>query len=206
MDCRSRLVRRSIPNSPAPDDFPVHLSREVLETALRLAGDAGEVETGGVLFGRLKRGAEGTGALLEVTHLCHAADGRGDGASFTFTPETWSVAQDFLSARAAGEMMVGSWHSHPDFCRKCEPEQQKICAMRRPFFSDDDVRLHESVFPAAYSVGLLASHDGTCFIPSLWGWRDGFITRRSYLTNPLNHARKRSNPGQGAHEGAATSA
>ena len=166
-----------------PDDFPVHVLSEVLAEALRLAGIAGDVETGGVLFGHLKRGADGGGVLLEITHLCPAADGRGDGASFTFTPETWSRAQTVRTERAAGEIMVGSYHSHPDFCRKCEPERQKVCAMRRPFFSEDDVGLHESVFPAAYSVGLLASHDGSRFVPSLWGWRDGFISRRSYLTN-----------------------
>ncbi len=162
-------------------DFPVHISREVLADAINLAEHAGDAETGGVLFGRLVREPIGGPPLLQVTHLCPAEEGRGAVASFTFTPETWSRAQIALTERAAGEIMVGSYHSHPDFCAKCEPEKQQVCALRRPFFSLDDVRLHEAIFPAAFSVGLLASHDGTRFIPSLWGWRDGFITRRSYL-------------------------
>jgi len=167
----------------APHDFPVRVSRVVLDDAIRMAEQSGDDETGGVLFGRLLKDSESGGPMLVVTHLCPAAGGHGDGTSFTFTPETWSLAQDMLSERSAGEIMIGSYHSHPDFCKDCEPERQKICAMRRPFFSDDDVRLHESVFPAAYSVGLLASNNGSGIELSLWGWRDGFIARRSYLTN-----------------------
>lgn len=167
----------------ADGEFPVRISPQVLEDAMRLADQAGDAETGGVLFGRLVRESASGGVLLDVTHLWPASGGHGDGASFTFTPETWSMAQDALTSRAAGEIMVGSYHSHPDFCDKCPPERQSVCAMRRPFFSEDDVKLHESVFPAAYSVGLLASHDGTRYIPSLWGWREGFISRRSYLTS-----------------------
>jgi len=166
-----------------PGDFPVQVAPGVLAAAIRLAEEAGDAETGGVLFGRLLREATGGRPLLEITHLCPAEEGRGAGASFTFTPDTWSRAQAVLTERAADELMVGSYHSHPDFCAKCEPERQQVCALRRPFFSEDDVRLHETVFPAAYSVGLLASHDGARFIPSLWGWRDGFIARRSYLTH-----------------------
>jgi proteasome lid subunit RPN8/RPN11 len=164
-------------------DFPVHLSREVLDDALRLAGQAGDAETGGVLFGRLLRDSVSGGPLLAVTHLCPAANGHGDATSFTFTPDTWSMAQTVLSERAGGEIMVGSYHSHPDFCRNCPPEKSALCGLRNPFFSEDDVRLHETVFPAAFSVGLLASHDGSGFVLSLWGWRDGFIARRAYLTS-----------------------
>ncbi len=164
-------------------DHAVFIEPQVLDDALRLADEAGDSETGGVLFGILQRDASGR-ITLRVTFLCPAEGGRGGRSSFTFTPQTWSTAQDALTARAAGEMMVGSFHSHPDFCKNCEPERQAVCTMRRPFFSDDDVSLHESVFPAAYSVGLLASHDGSSFIPSLWGWRNGFISRRAYLTNP----------------------
>jgi proteasome lid subunit RPN8/RPN11 len=162
-------------------DHTVFIEPQVLDAALGLADAAGDSETGGVLFGILQREPGGK-VSLRVTHLCPAEGGKGERSSFTFTPQTWSLAQDVLSARAMGEMMVGSFHTHPDFCRNCEPERQKVCSMRRPFFSDDDVNLHESVFPAAYSVGLLASHDGGGYVTSLWGWRDGFITRRNYLT------------------------
>ena len=166
----------------APDDVPVIVYGSVMDAAMRLAAQAGDAEAGGVLFGRLINSPDCHGPLLEVTHLCPAANGHGTSASFTFTPDTWSMAQAVLTERAAGEIMVGSFHSHPDFCRECSPEQQKLCVMRKPFFSEDDVNLHETVFPAAYSVGLLASHDGSGFVPSLWGWRDGFIARRAYLS------------------------
>lgn len=167
----------------APGDLPVVMAPQVLEDAVRQAEAAGEDETGGILFGQLTTCVNDVGPALSITHLCPATGGRGDGTSFTFTPECWTTAQDTLAARNRSEIMVGSFHSHPDFCRDCPPQRQKDCRMRTAFFSGDDEQLQQSVFPAAYSVGVLLSHDGERFIPSLWGWRDGFISRRSYNTS-----------------------
>ncbi|MCH7227960.1 hypothetical protein [Haloferula sp. A504] len=165
----------------AAGDFPVLIAPKVLRDAVNLAEVAGEAEAGGVLFGHLMKTVDGTTVALSITHLWPATGGRGDQSSFTFTPETWTSAAVALAERSADELMVGSFHSHPDFCRKCPPERQAVCKLREPFFSRDDEQLQQSVFPAGYSVGLLASHDGEKPIPSLWGWRDGFTARRSYL-------------------------
>jgi len=139
-------------------------------------------ETGGVLFGRLTRQTAATSKpYLDITFLSPAEAGRAAHDSFQFTPGSWNRAREHLAERNENEVFAGWFHSHPDFCNpECPPEKRAVCPLRKPFFSNDDILLHETIFPAAWSVGLLVADSGDTRIPALFGWRDGMVRRRGF--------------------------
>jgi hypothetical protein len=170
-------------------DLEVRCEERVLHDALQLAREAGEEEAGSILLGHLYRAPEAAEACptLHLTALVPAEAGHRAKTSFEFTPESFNRARAVLNERHRNEVFCGWQHNHPDLCSpRCAPEDRKVCALRKPFLSDHDLFLQETVFPAPFHVALLISDDGSGLTPSLWGWRDGFMARRSFtLTNTL---------------------
>ncbi|MAE64928.1 MAG: hypothetical protein CMJ18_11720 [Phycisphaeraceae bacterium] len=179
-DLASRLDRSTVIGAGDPDDVPVLIRPDVLEETRARVREAGEVETGGVLLGRLARDAAGGRLCLEITAQVPARHTRSASMKLTFTHETWSDARAALQLRQSDEIFVGWWHSHPDWCRKCPSERQEVCPLRRIFFSTDDCSLHRTVFPRAYQVGLLLTDRTDGIIPTLFGWRRGMIRARAF--------------------------
>src|SRR5262245_21241186 len=116
-------------------DAPVFVADAVLREIGELADQAGELETGGVLVGRLSRDAAGPEVFAEVVAQIPARHAEARGTSFGFTPETWAAADAALALRGGRELMLGWWHSHPWFCKRCPEERRRACAFARPFFS-----------------------------------------------------------------------
>lgn len=166
-----------------PEDHEVHIPDTILRQAVRLATIADHIETGGVLIGRLTRPPAAVTPLLTITALVSSDDGQsGTQRAFRFTPAAWSAARTALRKRGSpGEAICGWWHSHPDLCNpECPEERRRNCALRQPFFSDDDIELHSTMFPAAFSIGLLIANTGTGRIPAIFGWRAAAVVRRSF--------------------------
>jgi hypothetical protein len=93
-----------------------------------------------------------------------------------------------LDLRAGGEVLLGWWHLHPEFCARCPEQSRARCAFRRPFFSNEDVALHAACFPRAWQVALLVSDLGEPELRvNLFGWRDAMIAERGFFS----HARRR---------------
>lgn len=189
------LRRHSSPSGVVDaDDMPVFIPQRVLEETASLTRAAEGCETGGVLIGRLHRDAALPEIFAEVTAQIPAEHTQGTVAKLTFTAETWSAASAAIQLRNKGEIYVGYWHSHPvrAWCgaKQCSPEKQKVCALAKDFFSEDDVAVMRAAFPRAYSVGLVAND--TAFSPvsfSLFGWREGKIHPRGfYLLEEDHHA------------------
>jgi len=171
----------------ATGPLPVFLPERVLDEAVARARDAGDVETGGVLVGRLRRdgdpGKDAPGIFVEITAQVPAPHTVSQSARLTFTAETWSAVQAAIALRRQNELMLGWWHYHPDFCRlrNCPPERRARCSGASPFFSAEDVHLHATCFPCAYHVALLVSDstaDGMTW--SLFGWSQGMVTARGF--------------------------
>jgi proteasome lid subunit RPN8/RPN11 len=168
-----------------PDDAPVLIPRAVLTEVERLAADAGELETGGVLVGQLLRDIDAPEIFVAVSAQIPARHARPSRMGFEFTPETWADARTALRLRDRGEEILGWWHSHPLFCRSCPPESRRLCRFARPFFSLDDRHLHRTVFERAHQVALLVSD-----LPdegqrsALFAWRRGRIMRRGFHVTP----------------------
>jgi len=55
----------------------------------------------------------------------------------------------------------------------------------RSFFSEDDVCLHETVFPAAYHTALVVTNTDEGLQHALFGWRHGMVGQRGFhILNP----------------------
>ena len=181
-DSLAELLARSEPVGEADAlDAPVFVADDVICEICELAHKAGELETGGVLVGRLHRDASGTEIFSEVVAQIPARHAEARGTSFAFTPETWAAADAALALRGGRELMLGWWHSHPEFCRNCPEERRRSCSFARPFFSAEDVHLHRTCFPQAWQLALLVTDlPETGPTPALFGWRMGRVVERGF--------------------------
>jgi proteasome lid subunit RPN8/RPN11 len=169
---------------------PVFVAREILDETCSLAGRAGDVETGGVLVGRLHRDSSHPEVFAEITAQIPARHAEAGAASFAFTPETWAAAHAAIELRGDGELVLGWWHSHPCFCRECPEERRRACLFRRPHFSAEDAHLHRACFPQAWQLALLVSDlPDAGPTPALFGWRRGVVARRGYRALRRERAR-----------------
>lgn len=192
------VLQQRIAEGPRP--MPVFVPEPVLAQVTALTRQAGEVETGGVLVGKLHRdvvcGHGGGGDLfLEITAHVPATHTVASATALTFTPATWAAARQAVARRGhPDELLAGWWHSHQDFCRLrgCPPERRGACTGSRPFFSAEDVHLHSACFPAGYQVGLLISASAVTggLTSSLFGWSEGVVTAREFYvhTKGAHHA------------------
>jgi len=170
------------------DEIPVLLPEQVLEETMADARLAGDIETGGVLVGKLRRdGGAPAGTVgrlfVEITAYLPAPHTRANATKLTFTAETWAAVQRAIALRRREETAVGWAHVHLDFCRLrgCPAERRMECSGARPFFSAEDVHLHTTCFPSAYQVGLLISESTAAGLTaSLFGWSRGMVTQRSF--------------------------
>lgn len=162
----------------------------VIEQTREAARRAGNSETGGILIGRICRSADPGDIVVEVTAQVPAAHSVATETRFTFTPETWAAASDAIALRRRNEKMVGWWHFHGWFCRKCSKQAQESCVYSRPFFSEEDVHLHRTVFGRATNVALLVSDFGPRGQEvAVYGWRDAEVVRRGYYATAPATAR-----------------
>jgi hypothetical protein len=162
------------------DDMPLLVPQHVVAEALAAAEEAGDLETGGILIGHLRRTPAGDEIFAEVTAQVPALHAESQSAKLTFTAETWSAARAAIDLRRRGELMLGWWHAHPNWCAKCPAENQARCAFRHDFFSTEDVHLHRTCFPRAYHVALLLSDHTSGMSASLFGWRRGLVVARQF--------------------------
>ncbi|MBP6965319.1 MAG: Mov34/MPN/PAD-1 family protein [Armatimonadetes bacterium] len=165
------------------DDIPVFMPERVLRETAHLARAAGGSETGGVLLGHLRRDSSVPEAFVEVTAQIPAKHTAASATRVLFTEQTWTDARSVLSGRGRGELMLGWWHSHPS--REWSGGGSDCGRRSGDFLSPEDRRMHETVFPAAYSVALLVSDvqresGDWASTWSVYGWRYGVIEYRGF--------------------------
>ena len=174
-----------------PRDFPVIVSRRVVEEAAEAATAAGDLEAGGVLLGRVSRNAGARDIILEVTAQVPASEAVADSASLRFTPQTWQAVEAAIRLRCASECIVGWWHVHPRTvwpCRDCPAERRLRCPSNRPFFSAMDVAFHRTAFQGPLNVALLFSfQEEPAPRHDLFGWRQGLVAAREYYVAEEQH-------------------
>lgn len=188
------LLGRSVAHGSAGDgdDIPAFVPRTVLEETGALARAAEAKETGGILVGHLHRDPDVGGLFSHVTAQIPATHAEADRAKLSFTAQVWTDVRAALALRGRGEIMLGWWHSHPvrEWCKDCPEESRSRCALTADFFSDHDRALHRTVFPRAYSLGLVVNDvavDAPTF--SLFGWRSGLIETRGFHVVEVDHGR-----------------
>jgi hypothetical protein len=175
------LLASSMPcGSPPDDDAHVIVPQPVIAETLEASARSGDVETGGVLIGHLRRTLAGDDVFVEITAQIPALHAESQNAKLTFTAETWAAASAAIDLRRRGEIMLGWWHYHPNWCAKCPAESQARCALRHDFFSGEDVHLHRTCFPRAYHVAMLVSAHAAGPSVSMYGWRRGAVEARQF--------------------------
>jgi hypothetical protein len=132
------------------------------------------------MIGHIRRDPSLPELFAEVTAQVPARFAKKELTSLTLTSETWSHVDQVIESRGEGEAYLGWWHSHPttEWRRKLGDKQQadgraEACA----FLSADDIALHRTVFPRAWSVALLVC-DASKF--ALFGWRYGMVKPRKF--------------------------
>ena len=166
--------------------FPVFVPRSILAEAEKLKQDAGGVETGGILIGRLFQDPGSMIPFSEITAFLPARFTTADATRLTFTPETWSDARAAIDLRGRGESWLGWVHTHPArfWCKCSEIEKKVNCPFSEKFFSADDALLHRSVFYGAHHIAIVLGDEyrpesgwQTHFYA--YGWRSAVIEARS---------------------------
>ncbi len=171
-----------------PADIPVFIPRQVIEETSMLKEEAGAVETGSILIGHIciDRQLPSPEVFVVVTAQLPARHTSSELTSITFTADTWSDVHDTIALRNRGELMVSWSHTHPTrhFCT-CESCDRSTCSLEKEFFSADDLLLHRTVFPRAWTTALVMSDvrvapDAWTDSCALYGWRKGAIAERGF--------------------------
>ena len=179
-----RIALPGVPDESASLAPAILIPRRVLTEATELARQADDVETGGVLVGRLCRAANGR-ICYRITAQIAAEHTVATRESLRFTPETWVSVNAAIQLRNLGETAMGWWHSHPWFCRLCPPERRAVCALSTPVFSPADRAVHREVFVRPWNVALLLSFLGEQE-PSydVFAWKQGQIEATEFYVLP----------------------
>lgn len=178
-----RFLASSTPHGDgvAAHDVEVFIPQRVLAESVAIAREAKNVETGGVLIGKLHRAASTGDVFVEVRAQVPALHATSSAAALTFTAETWSAVRAAMELRGDDELMLGWHHYHPNFCADCPQETKERCFVSKAFFSAADCHLHRTVFSRAYQVALLLSDHGEPELGrNLFGWRQGSIVPRGF--------------------------
>lgn len=144
---------------PQADDTPaVLVSRSVVETIWHHAESDTAREVGGILIGRVSRGAGGT--LVEIETALPAHHAEAGSAHVTFTHDSWSEWYELLDRQFPGRQIVGWYHSHPNF---------------GIFLSEHDQFIHSNFFTQPWQIAIVVDpvrRDMGCF-----GWERGRVVR-----------------------------
>ena len=179
---RGPLTRRAAAPRAADGPMPIVIAGRVIEEAIAGARASSELETGGILIGKLCRDSDGT-LFAWITAQIPATHTEATRQSLRFTPQTWVDVDAALALRKRGEMTLGWWHSHPEFCATCPPARRTSCPYSAPFFSADDRLLHREVFQKPWNVALLLSflgeHRPSC---NVFAWNRGLIKETGFFT------------------------
>lgn len=177
------FLRKAILAPPSMEgDAPVFIPQAVVDQVKEHAERTANVESGGVLLGKLHRDVAVPEMFVEVTAFIPAPHTESTATKLTFTGETWAAVRAALALRRRNETMIGWAHHHPDWCRlrNCPLERRKECTATNAFYSAEDILLMATVFPRAFQVGLLLSESHAGFTASLFGWRHGMVAHRGY--------------------------
>ncbi len=173
---------------PNDSDLPVLLEWNVLEEAVEEARADPDREIAGFLLGHVVQDQESNEVFVVVTGLASASGStEACGTSVTYTPASFALVRDMIKLRAAGESVIGWYHSHPfKLCAECPLPTPPECIAKVLFYSQDDIHLMETTFEQPYMFGLLAAvepriEEAIGHLPvKLYGWRDGEIRERGF--------------------------
>jgi len=133
--------KRNFPGQKAPGKSPairMDIARSPLANMLGHASEFPEVEVCGVLIGDFYQ--DDQGPWIEVSAIVRGEGAREQGSAVTFTNETWNHIHKELDENHPGKMIVGWYHTHPNF---------------GVFLSEMDTFIHTNFFGHPHHVALV---------------------------------------------------
>lgn len=168
------------------DPFPCYIEQAPLDEMLALSRRSPDAEVGGCLVGHVRVDPATRTPFVHVTAQIEARFTEASKSHVKFTSQTWVDAERVLRLRNRGEEIVGFAHSHWPIpvvkCSKCDLPETKTCSNSSVFFSLDDIRFMEAIFPRATALALVTGRTarGEAQIGA-FGWsQDGLVVRRGY--------------------------
>lgn len=140
------------------DPFVAVARRSAVNAIRRHAQAHPDKEICGVLLGKLRR--DDTGPFLQIDAAVEGRHADNQASGVTFTAETWAYVQDVMERDHPDLVMVGWYHSHPDF---------------GSFLSDWDLFIQRNFFDAAWQVAWV--YDPVRRDEALFYWRDDAMER-----------------------------
>ena len=184
-------ARSSVLGDLHEGDLAVFVPQQVVSELIERTEQAGALEAGAMLLGRLHAAAEAEDVFLEVTAQVPALHTVAETARLSLTADTWNAVNAARALRRGHEQLVGWQHSHPAkfWCDKaCSTEARARCALGRPFFSSDDCAVHRTVFWKAHSVALLITNAPAEMNVAMFAWHRGLIRSRGFFLLDPNPA------------------
>jgi proteasome lid subunit RPN8/RPN11 len=144
---------------PAASPFRIAISesahQKMWEHARSTLFDGDQIkEVGGILVGKLFR--DQNGPYLEISGSIIAEHTRNEGTEVAFTPETWAQINRIKDTEFPNELIVGWYHTHPNF---------------GIFLSERDQFLHRHSFPQPWAVAHVI--DPVQNLEGLFVWKSG---------------------------------
>lgn len=141
--------------------YRVFFEPGVHESIWKHAGEDSSVEICGVLVGRYVR--DGDGPFVQIDGSIRGEKATSKFAEVTFTHETWAKIHEQMDSKFADRVIVGWYHSHPDFGIFLSDRDRFI---QEHFFSSpgqvayvvDPIRKTEGVFVWRKGKAVLTEH------------------------------------------------
>jgi proteasome lid subunit RPN8/RPN11 len=175
-------------DNPSLADLSILVDLGVMEEIVEEAKSNSDREVAGYLLGHVQRDEDTQKVFVVVTGLASASGTtEATGTSVTYTPASFVQVRQIMKLRAAGESVIGWYHSHPfKLCAECPLPTPPECIAKVLFYSVDDVHLMETTFEQPFMVGLLAAVDPRIEQAlghpplKLYGWDNGQIKARGF--------------------------
>lgn len=123
---------------PGAYDYRIYMTKKAYEEISAHASSDTSIEIGGVMLGNIFH--DNSGCFLEVTNVIKATNTESTVSNVTFTHETWADIINKKDAKFPDKIIVGWYHSHPDF---------------DIFLSQQDLHIHENFFNQAHQVAFV---------------------------------------------------
>jgi hypothetical protein len=168
------------------DGLLLYVSKAILAEMAAETANSLDRERADFLTGRLVRDGQGQVSVIAEGRFPAKMETSASSTHFAFSPATFQAAQEELDRRCDGAVLVGWHHNHPPACGKDCLMTLPPCGTKTVFFSPNDRVVHWTSFPAPYMVALVSGKDrdrrADDPVFCAFGWRDGVIQRRAFMT------------------------
>lgn len=172
-------VRQSEDTIGIADQIDVRVSSDLIAELREVSSHSLDRERADFLVGQLVQQRDGRTAVELSSRIPAGADVGSSLIHFSFSPQTFQIAQRELDRRLDGGVILGWHHNHPPPCGHQCLLTVPACSTDNVAFSIDDRIVHRSAFSHPYMVGLVSGKGSEKRaddpVLRVYGWQRGRI-------------------------------